>query len=57
MSPVHVLSALSGCEPAVEQIQAAGNKPAELENVKKSNKSLVREIEPITMSEFESIPQ
>lgn len=57
MSPVLVLSAFSVCEPALEQIEAAGNKPAELENVKKSNKSFVRDITPITISEFESIPQ
>lgn len=51
-----VLSSLSGGEPAMNQNEAADVQPAQTENVKKTNKSFVREMEFITMPEFENIP-
>lgn len=41
----------------MNQNEAAGIQPAELENTKKTNKTFVKEIEFITVTEFESIPQ
>lgn len=41
----------------MNQNEAAGVQPAELENVKKTNKTFVREMEFLTVAEFESIPQ
>lgn len=42
-----------GSEPAINQKEAVEVQPAE----KKSSKSFVREMEFVTMPEFESIPQ
>ncbi|XP_038562904.1 spindle and kinetochore-associated protein 1-like [Micropterus salmoides] len=47
----------NGSEPVINQNEAADVQPAQLENVKKTNKSFIREMEFITMPEFESIPQ
>ncbi|XP_070764036.1 SKA complex subunit 1 [Enoplosus armatus] len=47
----------NGSEPVMNQNEAADVQPAQLENVKKTNKSFVREMEFITMPEFESVPQ
>nr|XP_046250437.1 spindle and kinetochore-associated protein 1 isoform X2 [Scatophagus argus] len=44
-------------EPVMNQSEGASVQSAQLENVKKSTKSLVREMEYITKPEFESIPQ
>ncbi|XP_076589762.1 SKA complex subunit 1 [Chaetodon auriga] len=46
----------NGSEP-LNQKEAADVQPAQLENVKKTNKSVIREMEFITLPEFESIPQ
>ncbi|XP_041795596.1 spindle and kinetochore-associated protein 1 [Chelmon rostratus] len=46
----------NGSEP-LNQKDAADVQPAQQENVKKTNKSFVREMEFITLPEFESIPQ
>lgn len=51
------LSSLSGSEPVMKQSEAADVQPAQMENVKKTNKSFIREMDFITMPEFESIPQ
>ncbi|KAM9331587.1 SKA complex subunit 1-like, partial [Symphorus nematophorus] len=44
-------------EPVKNQNEAADVQPAQQENIKKTKKSFIREIEFITMPEFESIPQ
>ncbi|KAI3371770.1 hypothetical protein L3Q82_024323 [Scortum barcoo] len=44
-------------EPVINQNEAADAQPAPLDNVKKTKKSSVREMEFITMPEFDSIPQ
>ncbi|XP_031724064.1 SKA complex subunit 1 isoform X2 [Anarrhichthys ocellatus] len=46
----------NGGEPVLTQKEAADVQPAQSENVKKTNKSVVREIEVITLPEYESIP-
>ncbi|XP_068169478.1 spindle and kinetochore-associated protein 1 isoform X2 [Antennarius striatus] len=47
-----------GCVPAVvTQKDAAGLQTVQVENISKSKKNFVREMEFITMPEFESIPQ
>lgn len=51
------LSSLSGSEPVINQKDAADVQPAQTENVKKPNKRFVRQIDFITMPEFENIPQ
>ncbi|XP_039989554.1 spindle and kinetochore-associated protein 1 [Xiphias gladius] len=47
----------NGNEPVMTQNDAAGHQLAQPENVKKTSKSYVREMEFITTPEFESIPQ
>ncbi|TMS05641.1 N-lysine methyltransferase setd6 [Larimichthys crocea] len=47
----------NGSEPVMKQSEAADVQPAQMENVKKTNKSFIREMDFITMPEFESIPQ
>lgn len=47
----------SGNESVKNQNEVADVQPAQAENIKKTNKSFVREMEFITMAEFESIPQ
>ncbi|XP_044049671.1 spindle and kinetochore-associated protein 1 isoform X2 [Siniperca chuatsi] len=47
----------NGSEPVMNLNEAADGQPAQLENVNKTNKSFVREMEFITMPEFEGIPQ
>ncbi|XP_042352541.1 spindle and kinetochore-associated protein 1 [Plectropomus leopardus] len=44
-------------EPAMNQSEAADVKLAQQENVKKTKKSFIREMESITLPEFDSIPQ
>ncbi|XP_071370571.1 SKA complex subunit 1-like, partial [Centroberyx affinis] len=46
-----------GSEPAPSQNGAVEPQPVQHENVKKANKSQIREMEFITTPEFESIPQ
>ncbi|KAM6925784.1 SKA complex subunit 1 [Lycodopsis pacificus] len=56
--PVHMprkRGPANGGEPVLTQ-KEADVQPAQSENVKKTNKSVVREIEVITMPEYESIP-
>ncbi|XP_051239296.1 spindle and kinetochore-associated protein 1 [Dicentrarchus labrax] len=47
----------TGSEPVMNQNEAPDIQPAQPETVKKNNKSFVREMEFITMPEFENIPQ
>ncbi|XP_019113748.1 SKA complex subunit 1 [Larimichthys crocea] len=47
----------NGSEPVMKQSEAADVQPAQMENIKKTNKSFIREMDFITMPEFESIPQ
>ncbi|TKS73693.1 Spindle and kinetochore-associated protein 1 [Collichthys lucidus] len=47
----------NGSEPVMKQSEAADFQPAQMENVKKTNKSFIREMDFVTMPEFESIPQ
>ncbi|XP_028287283.1 SKA complex subunit 1 isoform X2 [Parambassis ranga] len=44
-------------EPVTKQNEAADVQPPQAENVKKTNKVIVREMESITMQEYDSIPQ
>ncbi|XP_008302556.1 SKA complex subunit 1 [Stegastes partitus] len=46
----------SGNEPVTNQNEAVDVQPSQAEKVKKTNKSFVREMEIITMPEFEGIP-
>ncbi|GAA6232655.1 spindle and kinetochore-associated protein 1 [Lates japonicus] len=48
---------VNGNEPVMKKNEAADVQLAQPENVKKTNKSCVREMESITMPEFENIPQ
>ncbi|TDH09113.1 hypothetical protein EPR50_G00083280 [Perca flavescens] len=47
----------NGSQPVKNQREGGDLQPAQPENVKKTNKSSVRELEVITMPEFQSIPQ
>lgn len=58
MSPVLIfISSLSGVEPLVMQKEAPDAQVAPPQHVKKTSKSYVREMDFITMPEFENIPQ
>lgn len=54
---VMFLSSLSGNETVMNKNEAADVQLAQPENVKKTNKSCIREMESITLPEFENIPQ
>ncbi len=54
--PLLVVSSLS-CSELLNQTEAADVNSAKMENVKKTNKNFVKEMEFITMLEFESIPK
>ncbi|KAA8590715.1 hypothetical protein FQN60_014649 [Etheostoma spectabile] len=47
----------NGSQPVKNQREGADVQPAQSENVKKTNRSVIRELELITMPEFQSIPQ
>ncbi|XP_049430472.1 spindle and kinetochore-associated protein 1 [Epinephelus fuscoguttatus] len=58
--PAHMLrkkGPVNGSEPVMNQNETADVKPAQLENVKKTIKNFIRDMEFITVSEFENIPQ